>query len=198
MRRLSDREIECLIELWHVEDWRRRAFTHVNGRWSAVTDVDVRPLGALTSVNVHSVNRPLYKCRRSCATAYSWRPVGQPRWRRHSHLCRFRVVADRHCWSANNVWHHLCTCPCRLFRYDRRPAVPARLAAGALGVSSSMNVCCCCTQTFIDELTPVSERVAFMHRILSYHIAISCVISIVSYRFRYGRIMPTLVLTGVS
>jgi len=113
MRRLSDREIECLIELWHVEDWRRRAFTHVNGRWSAVTDVDVRPLGALTSVNVHSVNRPLYKCRRSCATAYSWRPVGQPRRRRHSHLCRFRVVADRHCWSANNVWHHLCTCPCR-------------------------------------------------------------------------------------
>jgi len=48
------------------------------------------------------------------------------------------------------------TCPCRLFCFDRRPAVPARLQ-----------------QTFIDELTPVLERVkfdvAFMHRIVSYH-----------------------------
>ena len=45
-------------------------------------------------------------------------------------------------------------------------------------------------QTFFDELTPVSQRVkfdvAFMHRIVSYRIAIFCVISIVSYRFHLG------------
>ena len=38
-------------------------------------------------------------------------------------------------------------------------------------------------QTFIDKLTPVSQRVkfdvAFMHRIVTYHIAIFCVISII-------------------
>jgi len=66
------------------------------------------------------------------------------------------------------------TCPCRLFRCDRRPAVPATLS-------------CSSSRCSLTNWRPcVTFDVALMHRVVSYRIAIFCVISIVSYRFPLG------------
>jgi len=105
--------------------------------------------------------------------------VGQPR--RHRYRCRYRVVADQ------PTMFEMCTCPCRLFCCDRRPAVPAKLAAEQQQ-----------QQTLIDEMTPVLERVkfdvAFTHRIVSYCDILCDIDRIVSFSLRavscqhYGRV----------
>jgi len=83
--------------------------------------------------------------RRSCATAYSWRPVSQPR---PSRRCRYRVVTDRHCRSPT-VWDRLRTCPVRCFVVLLYTGHAHR-------------------RSLTDWRPCVKFDVAFMHRIVSY------------------------------
>ena len=101
----------------------------------------MRPLGTSTSVNVRD-RIQLTTCRSSrVASPFSSMPI--LRCRRSTLRISQQRLTSSHA--------QLRTCPCRLFRCDRRPCV--------------------------------KFDVAFMHHIVSYRIAIFCVISIVSYRF---------------
>ena len=94
---------------------------------------------------------------------------------------QYRVVADRHCWSADHFWDRLRTCPCRLFRCDRRPAVPVRLTAAAAAAdvhwwtdARALNLTL--------RLCIVSYRI--MHHIVSYRDILCEIDRIVSFSLR--------------
>jgi len=148
-------------------DVRSRMSADADARWRAVTDVDVRPLtcpvwiGVYTTSSIVRDRIQLTTCRSSrVASPFSSMPIS--RCRRSTLLISQQRLTSSHA--------QLRTCPYRLFRCDRRPA--------------------------IDELTPVSERVkfdvAFMHRIVSYRDILCDIDRIVSFSLRPYRANTTI------
>ena len=124
---------------------------------------------------------------RLCGAAYNVVDHARPRtadnlWVNHGSVaivatrrCRYRVVAGWH-FRSPTVWVRLRTCPCRLFRCDRRPAVPARLAAGAAAAADihwrtdarALNLTLClCIVSYRDILCDIDRIVSFSLRAIS-------------------------------